>query len=356
MAIKYFPFLKAKQSELLALDRLNAEEKSKISPVFDIAANTYEDNSDFLFTKIGKAVNLLSKKVISLPNGFYIDHFDVDPRILLPDGSHPYAFTLGALKQYGARAVVGLDRDHAFMLSASSFILANESKFAVRLLPEDLLCADETDEALDGLFNLYGLPNNRVVFVFDLRHLPSADADLISIVGAIDSLVSLIKDKYGQPELVITGSSIPTNISEHIATGASGAVDRVEAAAWEFFHQKFKNLLIGLGDYTIVSPEYVEIPPYLFRTVMTAKGVYTQEKSYYFSRKKSLEKHGYAQYYDVADDVVGNTIFRNGISHGDSYIENISARAAKTPGSPGSWLSAGINTHLTYMLSFKYFI
>ncbi len=89
MEVDYYPFLKAKQSEILAVSRLSKQCLGKITPFFDLPCNTYKDNDVTIADKVTSTCQRIEKKKQFLVNGFFYDHFDLDPRIKCPGGRCP---------------------------------------------------------------------------------------------------------------------------------------------------------------------------------------------------------------------------------------------------------------------------
>ena len=83
---------------------------------------------------------------------------------------------------------------------------------------------------------------------------------------------------------------------------------------------------------------------------MTPRAIYALEDSWLVVRGGAFASHpdGRKQYYSIAKEIVALEEFSGAeFSDGDAYIAE---RAVGTPssGSPGSWIGACVNHHITY--------
>lgn len=351
MEVRYFPFLKCKQNEILALTRLDANYLAKTVPVFDIAANTYEDTNASIKAKLDKAIGHLSKAHSKFVNGFYIDCFDLDPRLRFEDGSHPYQYLIEELHSLGALPVFGLDRELDHIEAVTDFCKKHNKSFSLRLLPEDLLSPEDTCEEVVALIDQFSMSQISFSVFFDLRCLSDDDDDIVVLLERCRILAELLHTELNISVFVVSGSSMPQMLTDFVKTGQTGRVIRKEFFLWGEARAVFSDFPLSLGDYSIVSPEYVEVPPYIYQSIMAAKIIYSEDDCFHVFRGNKLESHGYGQYRDLAANVITNAEYRDkDYCYGDKYIYEVANLIHKTSGSPGSWLCAGINCHMKFSL------
>jgi hypothetical protein len=83
---------------------------------------------------------------------------------------------------------------------------------------------------------------------------------------------------------------------------------------------------------------------------MSPKALYTLDEEWFVVRGAAFSSHPdeYEQYYSIADEIVALDEYCGpDYSYGDRYIFDRSKRT-ETPGSPGSWITACVNHHLTF--------
>lgn len=346
--IKYFPFLKSKQFELLALSRVPSEEREKIFPFFDLPANTHEDNPDSIEDKIDRTLRQLNRYGKHLTNGFFYDHFDIDPDLTLRNGTHPYEYALQQLDEFEIIPVIGLDRTTSHNDIAINHASIN-GDLGIRLLFEDMELVEDTFHDLDHILSRIKFIDIQLHIFIDYR---SEDKENIyKQLNAPSALLKNLKQAgYKKINLIVTTSSFPRILSDHVKTQSIGRVPRYEKSIWDKFYTKYSNDISGLGDYCTVSPEYVEVPPYIYQTIMTAKSIYTEQDYFFVTRGGKIEKYGNKQYQDIAKKIISTATYRGKVfSHGDSEIHRISTAKTKH-GNNGSWLGISINCHLHYTL------
>ena len=79
---------------------------------------------------------------------------------------------------------------------------------------------------------------------------------------------------------------------------------------------------------------------------------YTIDCQWFISRGKSFQKHGSAQYFDIAREIVALQDFRgSSASHGDRFIADRAAGKMLKPGNPEQWITASVNSHITFLVN-----
>jgi len=348
--MRYIPFLKLKSNEVMALEDLKSDVLANITPLFDIPRTKDMNDSDFI-ERVRIALKSLNAHWDN-DKTFYIDVFDITPT-LKPKGNNIYKYTLDNFSQFKIIPVVGLDRDQTHLDSVIDFLKkkSKNGKVAIRLLPSDFsnydAVAAEIDESLGDIINSV----KNVDLLLDARILTRDSVNRIA--NDAGNFVSKFTSKYKVRRIVLSGSSIPSSISDIVGTNGGARLTRLEKQLWIAFNSKCKLNNVALGDYGLVSPEYsdIDLDPKMFPNIMSPKIIYTYNSDYYAVRGAAFKTHpqGYDQYFDLAQKVATKPFFRgSSFSAGDKYVYQRSLRRG-THGSPGSWIKVTVNAHLSFV-------
>lgn len=350
--MKYIPFLKLKNNEVSALKELSSELLANVTPLFDIPRIKDMNAADFI-SRIRIALKSLNSNW-DKNKGFYVDVFDITPG-LKPAGKDIYGYTLDKFKAFNVIPVVGLDRDEDHLNSVVSFLKKSPKKnrIAIRLLPADFINFDAVSDEIGELLGEIIKLSKSVDLILDARILSSVDVELVAINAAIFATKFEKMCKFRR--VVISGSSIPSSVSEIVGTNGEKTIVRLEEKLWSTFKLKYKanDSVIALGDYTVISPEYsdIDISPEMFQNIATPKIIYTYTKNYYTVRGAAFKTHslGYKQYFALAQKIATKPFFRGpAFSAGDQYIDERSSGQG-TSGSPGSWIKNSVNSHVSFV-------
>lgn len=351
--INYIPFVKFKQNEIQAIATLDKEIASKIRPMFDVPRPSKNMNEAGILERIALGKKHLDKATESLGSlEFYIDNYDLDESITLK-GDAQYRHLLHALLPHKPIPVAGIERSASHNNAALGFAAAHTGKIALRIQKEDLESYAASKARLETFYKAASQKDLETHTFIDLRIISDADHSAAVASRFIKKLAS----DFGVGTLACTGSIIPANISDLIATKSQAHLERLEFTAWLKLRSGVDTKLI-FGDYGVVSPDYsdAELDPRILRQVSTPKAFYPYSNLFFVTRGSSLEKHpqGNGQYFDIADDIAKLKAYRNKpYSFGDEYIHDRSYLSTNKPnkaGSPGSWVKATLAAHITYIV------
>jgi len=350
----YFPFLKLKQNEILCVGALSDDTRAKIRPCFDVPRTSKNQNADEILDRIrlglGKLTTLCNR-VGHFP--FYIDNFDLDDDLEL-EGTPQYRYILATFKHFRPIPVLALDRHADHNAAAFAYLREVGGAVGVRLQLEDIESWALLKRKLTGLWaELARCKAQRIDVIVDARVL----TDYAVAATRIAEFLKKFRAEFAAHTLVVTGSSIPSNISELIETGGAKMVPRLEYHLWRHLVKDAVLQDVRFGDYGVVSPEYsdVELQPELLRTVSTPRAFYPHGDSMLAVRGISFKAHplGNGQYFEIADLIQRQPFFRGaGYSFGDDYIYERSTSSAKRPpkaGNAGSWVKSTLASHITYL-------
>jgi len=351
--IIYTPFLKLKQNELQAIGELSPDVVHSLRPLYDVprtSKNLTDKNIIERIQKGAKELKKLNNKYPGIP--FYLDNYDLDDTILL-NGHSQYGHIIRSFHEFNPIPIAALNRVPEHNEFAIQYAKEHSKIIAVRLQKQDIESFKLSEKELREIWKHLDPGAIDIHVLLDFRHLTDVEgAELIS-----KKFLSSFKGKFHASLMCMTGSPIPANITELVATGASTSIDRPEFKLWSALKKEegFNELIYG--DYGVISPEYsdAELDPRILRQVSTPKVFYSYGGSFFVSRGYSLDKHpnGNGQFFTIADEIVEKSFYRkSAYSFGDKYVFDRSYLSPQKPlkaGSQGSWIKAMTAAHITFI-------
>jgi hypothetical protein len=349
---KYVPFLKFKQNEIQGLGMLDFELNERIHPFFDIPRTSKNQSQVEIHERLDLGLKNFQKLTEKKGNfEFYVDNFDLNDQINL-NGIVQYEYILSLFAEYRAIPVLALDRHAEHNTKALNYLQAVGGKVAIRLQLEDLESYAITKKKLEPLWpQLTAAGAQGVHMIIDGRVIKEPT----SVAKSITNFLAKFQADFPTQRIIVTGSTIPSNITDLIGTNKSLSIPRQEYSMWRTVVKSVNG--VTFGDYGVVSPDYsdAELDPRLLRTVSTPKAFYPYEDLLHAVRGSSFQNHplGNGQYFSIAAHLEKQAFFREeGYSYGEKYIFQRSPKSAKKPakaGHPGSWLKATLVSHITYI-------
>jgi Beta protein len=344
----YTPILRCRQNELLALTEVSAEAKQLCMPLLDLPAPSTNEqkaaSEAFTERSIGR-----TKKALAGFVRVFVDSSELDPALRI-GGAHPLleAAKSIALSDVLPVPVSGLHRDAAHKKAAAiaSKELADDS-VCIRLDSTDISTATLTQKRITGMLSDYGLDTSRAFLLIDLKSVFQQDpTHLAKSVGHFVAQAS----KWQWAGVVVAGYGVPDELREAIAVREQGYLPRTEQLVYRSVATANELQNLWFGDYTTLSPAHVELDGRYMNKVMGPKALYALEDSWFVVRGGpfSTHKDGYEQYYDLAAEITALDEFCGAeFSWGDNYIQERANRIPR-PGSPGTWIKACVNHHVTF--------
>ncbi|MFU9136744.1 beta family protein [Erwinia tasmaniensis] len=357
---KYVPFLKAKANEILAIGEIYKSDSllfTKITPFFDVPRESKDQSVKTVLNKVGVFKNKLDSNFILKGMEFYIDNYDLDDEIDI-QGIEQYEYLLSLLTGYKYIPVVGLNRSDRRNNSAYNHLLHSRNSLALRLVSEDIESYRISKMRLEKFFTkIQSLNIKEIHLIIDLRFI-SPNSEKMHIDN-LKIFLSNVNKEFHFDKIIISGSSIPANISELIETYTSKSFVRAEWKIWESLLNEKGITNITYADYGIVSPDYsdIELDPKLFRKISTPKVFYTYKNNCFCVRGGSFQNDplGNGQYFQIATIIHDQKFFRHvNFSYGEKYVYDRSSYSLAKPdkaGSPSSWLKAMLTTHISFVLN-----
>lgn len=343
---KYYPILKTKRGELLALRHLPADVKAIVTPILDLVAPSTEAQKQNSAAFVARNVGTLSANL----DGFasvLLDSSEIDATLRLPENRHPLvaAFEQIAGKGISVVPVSGLSRDKAHW-QASIHIASKQdlNTICLRLDPYDLEVPSDTVEGVAQL-KRGALAKVEILLLYDLRGVHGKDPlRLASQVSALDQKLS----PYVASTSIVASCGLPEKMSEVVSARSASYIRRIELDVWTQLRTiSARGNKFLLGDYTTVTPEHVELDWRLIFKMIGPKIIYALKEEWFVTRGGSFEKSGRDQYYDLARQATKLADYPGPeYSFGDDYIYK-RANETENHGSPGSWIAPCVNRHIT---------
>lgn len=344
--LHYVPILRWKRAEKRALEYLSTEHKEWITPLIELLPFKFGTGDRQTVTKC----------LIEIAN-------DLNQawgyRVIFVDMFHTYASNFSTIsspalielfnytfdRNLNLIPVTGLNRDRSFQTAVANVAHQYDSGICLRLNLSDI----------DDL----NFPKNLEILLSTLKVEPK-HTDLVIDYGLFDE---------SAPSYDVLTNLIPDILSWNTLTMVSGAFPRyldnfrpgihnIRRDDWLFWLNQVNNgnnltRKPSYGDYTIQHPIYSE-PPTLPNVSASIR--YTSESNWVIMRGEGLRNAdgpGFSQYPANALLLTGQSEFcGTNFSYGDSYIfEKSRDLDTNKTGTPETWLRAGINHHIVYVVN-----
>ena len=243
--------------------------------------------------------------------------------------------------------VIGTDADTATREVAAKYAKMNDRGVCIRVdkshLKEDGLAA-----MIDQFVATYGLQIDKIDIFIDLQ-IVDENTDVDVIVERICRIPQLISCR----SFILAGGAFPKDLTA-LQKFENHQLIRHDWKLWRSIVDNTKLPRTPIfSDYTIQHPIFYGYTP---GASVSASVRYTNDENWEVLRgealhhiKKSGEKGpGYKQYLAHARELIKQTFYRKSdFSFGDSEINRIATPSNDKTGNPQTWLTIGINHHLT---------
>ena len=343
----YSPFLKFKNGELTALFNLSPNDIDIITPLLEIPRDDSYTNIS-LITRIDNCAKKMKKKM--LPSfSFYIDNLEVPDSIKI-FGDDNYNYLLNSFRNFDIIPVVGFDRVETHNNIGISFANNKSKKIAIRITQDYfenfLAYKNDLDIILENL-NL----NVLKIIILDCNYIED-DKMMEKCKNGIIRIIEYINKKNIFSKIIISGSSIPSPISDKVKTGTYVILKRNEIQLYKELTSLLKKSKFTFGDYTVVSPGYAEIniEKKAMLNVITPKIIYSILELHYVIRGYKIKTHKLSQYFTQAETIIKERFFRGkDNSWGDKFLFE-KATYKGTNIVPSSIIGPTVNAHIKFMI------
>lgn len=343
----YIPFLKTKSNEIHAVKELSPSLKENLSVFFEIPRMSVDSTPNDYQRSIDRAARSIQSNCMDIAE-LYLDVFDIPSSIVI-DGRNLYEYTLNTFSECDPIPVIGIDRNPGHIQAALNF---GSDILCLRIQADDFDSFEVFYDQLVEIIKIVDLNNFRVDILFDCRYCFSFDPSRIS--NQILEFLHHSNQRLSIRKTIILGSSIPGSIGDAVQTNNEVYLQRVELEIFNNVSDNFSNNDLYLGDYTIITPQFVDIQiiPEMWQNILTPKLIYANLDMHYIQRGGALKTHirGNQQYNDQCSNLTTKDFFRGEhYSWGDSFIMQ-KARGEGNQVTPSSIIKPTINAHITYML------
>lgn len=329
----YVPVLKAKQSELIAVRNLAPNIKPMMIPLFELQRREKA-------TLLNRTLNQLERAwTVNLPlfldvDGKYLHNFESEAignlvQILEHALSISYKFI----------PVTCLNRPQAYQDAIRPFS-QDHIGLCIRLTNDDWGNIPELNRKLDDLISYFGVARAEADLIIDFgAFLPHQSA---MVTATANVLINGINNIRSFRTLAVCATAFPANIKADV--GIINYIPRSEWDAWLNLRStaniKRKPLF---GDYTIVHPEFPEGIVFIGDKI-APKIKYTADVNWLYIRG---ETGNWDDFTTVCSNLVHQPEYKGStFSWGDQHIDRC-AHNIGTTGAPQSWVTIGINHHIT---------
>jgi hypothetical protein len=348
----YYPILKGKKGEFMAVSHLPSEIRANLTPFFDIPRPENEKGGH-VDTYLVKKVESICKSCGSVGT-LFIDFFDFDLALRTSSGRHFVRFSFDKLRNCSVEAipVTGLDRDDEYNIAVAQTISVDRRGVAIRLQKEDIEDPSSTKASLGNLLEGLKVKENNVHLFLDIRDMRPEDLD-----QNVDDVVKFLAD-FGDlriwKTLILSASGFPENMGG-VRRHSLQLIPRTELVLWEQVLSECKkkklNRLPAFSDYCICHPDILDFD----RSMNPSANIrYTLSKNWLIVKGGGLKQkiggrtsYDYDQFFVLAERLRLHRNYRGpGFSNGDLYIQNCK-KGTKGPGNLPKWREVGTNHHLT---------
>ena len=345
----YSPILRNRQSERLGFKHLSKNCREHVMPLFDVAAPTKA--SDQAKGQAFVARNIArTGSIVNNLRAVFVDSSELDPSFRLADGAHPLIAAANAIANSGVRPipVTGLHRDETH--NAATFAISKvqaPQEVCLRLDATDASTATLTSRRIESFLSEHSTASSLTYLLLDMQCLYGTDKD--AVARQIRRLLDLLSAR-AWAGIIIGGYGLPDQLSSAVQTNEQRYLPRIEQDVFYDLATHAIDAEKWFADYTILPPSVVELDWKLIQRVMAPKALYTLGNTWFIVRGGAFSSHadGYDQYYSIAGGIVAlDEYCGQDYSYGDKHIWERSQRIG-TPGNPASWITAGVNHHITF--------
>ncbi len=349
----YVPVLRWKQAEQQALCQLFRYKKidsiSQLTPLIELVPDKFiKENSP------------VDRELVIVAQGI-LDNWGIDPVFvdcyLLPShirtagGRHPATKLFHELGNRGISAipVTGLDRDNDYQSTIEEIIKQNNRGVSIRLWSNELV-HPTLGLKLQHLLKNFNLQPNEVDLMIDYRAIDKPYSNVAEVMAKLPNLLEWRTLTFISGAFPIDLQGFTVDIHHH---------ERYDWHTWNSVINA-KPLLPRLpsyGDYTIQHPMYKSHDPGKFLNY-SASIRYTHSDYWVILRGEGVFHDGslgFSQYPAQAQLLCELAEYcGEDFSYGDAYIKERGLELEKPKiehtGSATTWLLAGINHHITFVM------
>ncbi len=346
----YVPILKGKEGEFAALEALNAEVRSRLTPLIEIPEIPFDYSTELpaktLDEHLADIPSRLKRACGALP--FYLDVQSLK-RTRLVNSTQTVlgmlmakSFELGALPM----PVVSLVTLPEHLSAARTHVSGSQEGAGIRLFVRDFNEESDLDSEVDRVLESSAFDPASTDLIIDLEFL-GEDSGKATIIAR--SVLSMIPKKELWRRVILAAASFPQDLSD-VSADTTVILPRHEWKLWTSLQRRVSMLPrrdLIFGDYAMAHPISKTLDP---RTMqMSANIRYTTEDAWLIVKGRTVKKYGFSQYFDLCRELTEREEYcGRAFSWGDGYIMDC-AEATQGPGNATTWRKVGVNHHLTLL-------
>ena len=342
----YVPVIRQKHGEMLALRDLRPEDKQYMTPIIELPPSLIDMKDRKKLTNASFFIEIT--KQIAGTWGQAPLFVDVELLYAVfgsPRGQHPlWSFSEAARTlRMPIIPVTGLSRSRDYQVAVEKVVATDRYGVCLRLSEDDLYNTSLEKEIRQLITKLKVHPK-QVDLLVDFKLISAEWMEFEELCKRVPLLSSW-------RTFTVVSGAFPKNLSE-LEKNRQHELSRDD---WLHWLDQIKNGSTlarrpAFGDYTIQHPFYSTPPK---RANVSASIRYAADKYWVIMRGEGLRNKkgpGFAQYWANAQLLASRPEFKGAdFSKGDDYIYKKS-QPTNNPGSPTTWISAGINHHLTLVV------
>jgi Beta protein len=343
----YVPILRWKEAERLALRELQEEIRSRVTPLVQLVPESIRTGKRT--PTVEHALQRIAGDMRQCwgTSRLLVDLLRLDPLLRVEADTHPLVYLArhaGAISSFIV-PVTGLNRGAAYQAAVRQVATAHGKGACLRLFGRDLV-SSSLHVDVERLLSQIRVGPEEVDLILDLE---CHDATY----PAFDRLASLLPNLRHWRSLTVASGAFPPDLTQWKTPGAY-PVPRLDWLAWLGEIQLTENMIRkpAFSDYAIYHPTYR--PPAGFPN-FTASIRYTSDDEWIVMRGEGVHNEGgagFAQWPANATLLCGRPEFQRcgaRFSAGDNYIAQEAGNYAH-PGNASTWLQAGFNHHITFVV------
>ncbi|WP_223635646.1 beta family protein [Corallococcus sp. EGB] len=348
----YVPILKLMQGEREALSQLEAGQRRRVTPLFEIRPPKTRPVKDkrkaFRVETMDEVLGKVGPHLVkAIPEGrAFIDGLHLTPAQMMASGEAPLAYVLAKARESGVALVpaTGPERTPEYQAVVRAAVTEDKRGACIRLRRKELF-EDNLEHVLSSFLQAIGTVPESTDLVLDLGDIRPDDVNMLSkgILGILSTLPGVKAFRT----LTVAAGAFPQSLSR---IQQPTKIPRADWLLWQSLARKASALarLPTYGDHAIQAVQ----PPSADAALHSGNPNIrcTADEHWLVVRGFSLKLHGFEQYAALAQFLVEQECYAGrSFSRGDDYIFGC-AGGAETAGNSAVWRRVGTNHHIAKVL------
>ncbi len=343
----YVPILRWKKAEQIALCKLDHACTARMTPLIELVPKEFTQKKSVKSLSVDETLSKTAQQIFRRwgQASLFIDLWHLPHHLRTEHGEH-FLKALSEMCQTYQESLIpvtGLKRDAAYQFAVSATIKTYNQGVCIRLSRDDVQRASLPND-LSNLLSSLKLSPDKVDLLVDLRIIDDSVPSFASLCDRIPRL-----DQWRT--FIVASGAFPKDLS-HLEKNRQHQLKRLDWLTWrdQVIASPTLKRRPTYSDYTIQHPIYSEPSE---GSNISASIRYTYDEYWVIMRGEgvlNVEGPGSAQWPANAQLLCDRREFCGpSFSYGDKYIKEMSLQFEQT-GNATTWLQAGINHHLTFVV------